>query len=186
MSTIDLPLFGTTDLNAVPVDEDGVLVTDHVWQGHTVRCELWLGKTEVVWDEPETQTGAFEVHAAPIDQPLTWPQADADAMAPLLAQADLWLQRSRELIVQAAQDEDSEAFTYIDHHRSELPALATLSDEAFWQRLRLAFVAYPCELDDGAVITVDWTIDPSFEQTQYLMCVRLDAQGQCVDVAMES
>ena len=109
-------------------------------------------------------------------------------MAPLLAQADLWLQRSRELIVQAAQDEDSEAFTYIDHHRSELPALANLSDEAFWQRLqavRLAFVAYPCELDDGAVITVDWTIDPSFEQTQYLMCVRLDAQGHGV-VTMES
>ena len=43
-----------------------------------------------------------------------------------------------------------------------------------------------CELDDGAVVTVDWSIDPSFEQTQYLMCVRFDAQGDCVDVAMES
>ena len=42
-----------------------------------------------------------------------------------------------------------------------------------------------CELDDGAVITVDWTIDPSFEQTQYLMCVRLDAQGHGV-ATMES
>ena len=40
--------------------------------------------------------------------------------------------------------------------------------------------------DAISVVTVDWSIDPSFEQTQYLMCVRFDAQGDCVDVAMES
>lgn len=158
------------------------VVLPHVGAVNVVSVEEYYGGI-ITLDGHEVEVGiAFdEAEGSSLDASVV-----AD-LAVHLTKVENYVRTARSAINQqfenSDEDEDCIVRDYIEHHIDEIESLSDKSDHAVLKMLRAVNCCfYP--LDDEDYIHVEYSL--GFDVTDYVLCVKMDKQGEIHDIDMES